>query len=351
MRHLPSIALLVSLTALAGQSSAIAKDISLTPDQIQRLEIKLEPVQPTANEPVALLPATVIPALNARLAATAPFAGTVVQLHVLPGQNVAQGDPIATVASRDLLEAQGLIAQSEAELHAASAIADRKRDLADKKIVNVTIAEEAEAQVAKIRAVVAQHKSAISIGGIEASDGGQYTIRAPAAGTVAHVDATTGEPIAAMAAAASIDTRDELWLDVQIPASLVARIHVGGLVRVVDGPEGNVIAVSNNIDKMTRSARLLASVSKNSGLMPGQMVKINLMRSAETGSLQVPSEAVAWIAGEPQVFTRNDQGFSLKPVNVRGRSIDFATVSGELTAGDLVAASGLPQLESIAGGN
>jgi cobalt-zinc-cadmium efflux system membrane fusion protein len=41
----------------------------------------------------------------------------------------------------------------------------------------------------------------------------------------------------------------------------------------------------------------------------------------------------------------------LKPVKVRGRSLDTATVSGEIVAGDLVAASGLPQLEAILGGN
>ncbi len=350
MPHMPSIALLAMLSALVPLSGAIAKDIAVTPDQIQQLEIKLEPVRPAVNAPLAVLPATVIPAQNARVAATAPYSGTVVQMHVLPGQKVQQGDPIATIASRDLLEAQSQIAQSEAELQAATAIADRKRQLADKNIMSATMAQEAEAQVAKVRAVLAQHKAAVAIGGIESRDGGQYVIHAPAAGTIAHVGAMTGEPISAMSAAVSIDTSDEVWLEAQIPAAMVSRIRVGDMVEVVDGPRGKILSIGHNIEKLTRSAQLIASVPAESGLMPGQMVKLNLLQSAEAGTIQLPASAVAWISGEYQIFTRNENGFSMKPVSLHGKSLNTATISGEVAAGDMVAASGLPQLEAILSG-
>lgn len=351
MPHYRSIFGIVCAVAAIPAAPCHAKDLTVSPEQIARLEVRLEEVRPAVHEAVAVLPATVIPALNQRVAATAPFAGTVVQVHVLPGQQIKEGDQVATVASRDLLEARGQLAQSEAELQAAIAVAQRKRFLADKSIANPYLAEEAEAQVAKIRAVVTQHKAAVSIGGIKASEGGRYTICAPAAGQVAETAAMTGEPIAAMASAVSIDTSKDLWLDVQLPAHLVDRLQVGDDIQVVDGPVGKVISIGRNIDKTTRSVRLLAAVPAGSGLLPGQMVKLSLLHTSPTGALRVPASAVAWIGGEYAVFSRSAEGFTVKPVSLRGKTLDAATISGDLAAGDKVAATGLPQLEAILSGN
>lgn len=350
MPHLLVRSFLASILAIALGTDAFAKDISVTPEQMQVMNIKLEQVRPAISETIAQLPGTVIPALNARISAAAPFPGTVVQVHVLPGQNVTKGDPLATIASRELLEVQGQLAQAEAELQATLAVAKRKRALADKKIASETLATEAEAQVEKVRSVVAQHKAALSIGSIEPLDGGRYIIHAPAAGRLAHVDTMPGDPVAAMAAVVSVDSTDELWIDVQVPVSLASQIKPGHLVQVTDGPQGNVVSVGQDIDRLTRSARLIAIVPAKSGLLPGQMVKIKIDKTAPKGALQVPSDAVAWISGQHQVFTRIDSGFSLKPVEVQGRSLDTATVTGEITASDMVAASGLPQLEAILGG-
>ena len=71
------------------------------------LKIRLEKVRPASMEAVALLPATVVPPLNSRVAVSAPFAGTVLQVEVLAGQRVKEGMPLVTIASKDMLEAIG----------------------------------------------------------------------------------------------------------------------------------------------------------------------------------------------------------------------------------------------------
>ena len=105
---------LLSLMPLATRAGA--KDLAVTQAQVDRLEIRLQKVQPAQTEAVALLPATVVPATNARVVAAAPFAGTVTQMHVLPGQSIRKGEPLVTVASREFLEAMSRLNQSEAEL-------------------------------------------------------------------------------------------------------------------------------------------------------------------------------------------------------------------------------------------
>ncbi|MEZ5857098.1 MAG: efflux RND transporter periplasmic adaptor subunit [Hyphomicrobiaceae bacterium] len=346
MHRVLTLSLAIGL-AFLPLGSAGAKDLAVTASQIAGLGIELAQVRKAQSETVALLPATVIPAARARIGIPTPFAGTLVQLHVLPGQTIEAGSPVATIASRELLEAEGQLSQAEAELQAAIAIAKRKRTLADKNIWSPSMAEEAEAQVDKVRAVVAQHRAAVSIGGIERLGHGRYSVRSPVNGKVAETMIRIGEPIATMAAAATVDTTQELWLEAQVPAVLARRIKVGDEVAIENGPRSKVISIGHTLDKLTRSVRLIAALPPNSEFLPGQMVTITVSRAAGTGMLDVPARSVAWIDGSHAVFARTEAGFAVKPVEVRGKSRASATVVGELAPGETVAASGLPQLEAI----
>ncbi len=326
---------------------AEARDISVSPTQIERMEILVVSAQPTDETVVALLPGTVVPALNARIVAAAPFGGTVTQVKVLPGERVSRGQDLAVVSSRELLEAASSLAQAEAELQAADAVARRRRDLADKNIQSPTMAEEAEAQVSKIKAVIDQYRRTLVIGGISSTSPGHYTVKAPEAGRVVEASVMPGDKIEAMAPAVTIDTSDELWIEAQLPAHLVSRIAPGDRIKVIDGPEGKVVSVGGSLDKLTRSAKLIASVPAESGLLPGQMVTLSVVQKAVTGARSVPSSAVARINGIEGVFVRSETGFILTPVKVEGRSPLAATVIGNIPESAAVAASGLPQLEQM----
>lgn len=186
--------------------------------------------------------------------------------------------------------------------------------------------------------------------GIGLGEGGRYTIPAPDDGTVADIRATPDDTVAAMAAAVSIDTSEEVWVEAQVPAAVVAQIKPGDSVQVLDGPEGRVVSLGGSLDRLTRSATLLASLPANSGLLSGQMVSISIRRPAASGAVAVPSLAVARIDNQHAVFVRNDTGFTLVPVELRGKSHGDATVKGALQADARVAASGLPQLEQMLAG-
>jgi cobalt-zinc-cadmium efflux system membrane fusion protein len=344
---LTRVLILAAIAASTASASAETKTVALTAEQVRSLDIKVEPVRPAKIEAIAVLPGTVIPPLNSRIVATAPFAGTVKQVHVLPGQRVSKGAPVATISSRELLDVQSRLSQAEAELQMADAIARRKRLLVDKKFQNPVVAEEAEAQVAKIKAVIEQHKRTLSLDGITLGQDGEYTIPAAQDGTVVEVNAMPGDMIDAMDAVVTVDTSNELWIEAQVPASLVARIKPGSAIQVVDGPEGRVVSVGTALQGMTRSALLYAAIPTSSELMAGQLVSIQLQRPAVPGAVSVPAKAVARIAGKSAVFVRNDTGFTIKTVELRGKSTEAATIVGDLPPNAQVAASGLPQLEQM----
>lgn len=333
----------------AETQTAAGRGLSVSQAQIERMEIKVQAVTSTAEQAVAILPGTVIPALNARIVAAAPFGGTVTQIHVLPGQSVEKGTALATISSRELIEAASALAQAEAELQTADANARRRRTLADKNIQNPTMAEEAEAQVDKIQAVILQHKRVLALAGKGGASAGTYAIEAPAAGRVVEASVMPGDKVDAMAAAVTIDTSDEVWVEAQLPAHLVSRIVPGDRIQVTNGPEGKVISVGGTLDKLTRSAKLIASVPANSGLLSGQMVTLSVLQPAATGALSVPASAIARIDNVESVFVRSDKGFTLVPVEVAGRSPISATILGDIPHGAHVAASGIPQLEQMMG--
>jgi cobalt-zinc-cadmium efflux system membrane fusion protein len=150
-----------------------------------------------------------------------------------------------------------------------------------------------------------------------------------------------------MTAAVTISTSDELWIEAQLPADLVQRVKPGDAIDIGGLLTGTVLSVGGTLDPITRSATLLATVPPGSPLIAGQLVSVTLQRPPETGSFEVPAAAVAWIGNAHAVFRRSDNGFSLVPVEVKGKSRTAATIVGSLQADQEIASSGLPQLEAL----
>jgi cobalt-zinc-cadmium efflux system membrane fusion protein len=340
----------VAATALSSPAPGFAKDVRLSAEQVSRLEIKLQSVQPTSSELVAVLPATVVCPPNSHVVATAPYGGTVVQVLVLPGQAVKKGDLLARVSSRELLEAQSQIAQAEAELQNAAAIAKRQRYLADKQLKSVTMAEEAEAQVAKFKAVVDRHKRTLALNGIVPGDGGQYAIPATHDGTVVEIDIMPGDRIDAMGAVVSLDTSEDLWAEVQVPSDIVAKVKVGDPVKLASGEAGRVLSVGSNLDAKTRSALLYAELPNDTAMLPGQMISLSLLRTASAEGFSVPAGSVTRVDNQNIVFVRTADGFAAKPVSLLAKSQAVATISGDLPPNAEVASSGIPALERLLSG-
>lgn len=339
----------LALTATAALHPAVSAEIAVSQEQIDGLEIKLDEVRPATDEAVALLPGTVIPPMNSRIAVPAPFSGTVVGVEVLPGETVETGRALMTIASRELLETLSQLRQAEANLDAAKAVADRYRGLADKNIASPTRAAETEAQRDALRAVVEEHRRLVSLGNIKANADGSYTLVAQKAGRVVEANVGPGDTINAMDPAVIIDTSDELWVEAQLPASLIGKVRPGDGIRLGDSTTGKVLSVGHTLDPKTRSAKLIGSIPASSKYVTGQMVTLSIHREAAAGGFDVPAQSVVWVAGTPSVFVRTEAGFAVLPVALKGKTLHGATIEGNLAAGQKVAVSGLAQLENMMG--
>ena len=333
----------------AAQDPAHSAEIAVSQAQIDRLEIRLEQARPATEEAIALLPATIIPPMNSRIAVAAPFAGTVVSVDVLPGQTVEQGRTLMTIASRELVETVSRLRQAEANLASAAAVAERYRGLAEKNIASPTRAAEAEAQRAGLQAVVEEHRRLVALGNIKTIADGSYALVAQQAGRVVEANVAPGASIDAMEPAIVFDTSDELWVEAQLPASLIGKVHPGDSITLEDGAKGKVLSVGHTLDPKTRSTALTGTIPLSAGLVPGQMVTLSIHRQAAVSGVEVPVQAVVWLGAAPSVFVRTETGFVVQPVVLKGKTLRAATIAGGLIAGQKVAVSGLAQLEKMIG--
>lgn len=344
------LAVLGGEAALAAQK--VGTEVAIRPEQMEQFYVREAEVRPAPKSIVASLPATIISPMNARVAVTAPFAGTVVKLHVLPGQTVKKGDALVTLASRDLSETLVRLKQAEAELQAAEVLAGRQRELFQKNLVMANRVAEAEAQVGKVRALTEETRRLLAMGDIQRNPDGSYSLTAPRDGRVVEVRPTPGAALQAMDAAVLVDTSDQLWLQAQLPGQMVGKVAVGDQIELPDGDTGKVISIGISLDPITRSTTLLAEIVSRPGHMTGQATTIHVVRSATAKEFEISGDAIAWIGQSPHVFVRTASGFLPVRIAVKGRNANVATVESEgLKAGQKLATNGLSQLENLMSGN
>lgn len=344
-RRLGAPLVLGVLIALPGP--ALSAPLKLAPAQERAMGLAFAQAAPATQAPLASLAASVTPPMNGRKIVAAPFAGMVMEVHVLEGQSVKAGAPLATLFSRDALAVSSELAQARAELNAAAAAARRTRTLAQEGIVAGARAEEAEARAAQARAMVNERQRLMSVAGGSGARPGEYVLRAPIAGKVAQLDLQPGGALEAMAMAAVIDRDDRLWLEARLPPALMGQVVVGAPVRVGQA-EGKVIAVGSSIDPRTRSVVLRAEIGTGSGLVPGRTTNMTVMGKAPAGAVGAPKSALTQLGGRDVVFVRGPQGYVAQPVTVIGAAGDRAVLTG-LSAGTRVVTSGVIQLKSALG--
>lgn len=332
--------------ALAWALSAapvLAAPVVLSAAQEKAMGITLALAKPATGAPVAAVPATVTPPLNDRRVVAAPFAGTVLRVHVLEGQAVKAGAPLVTLFSREALAVSSELAQSQAELRVAQAAARRTRTLASEGVIAGARAEEAQARAAQAQAMVNERRRLLSGAG---GSSGEYVLRAPIAGRVAALTAQPGGGLEAMAPAVTLDRADKLWIEARISPAIAQKMKVGYAVRVGD-TAGRVVAVGASIDPRTRSLPLRAELAA-AGLAPGQTVTVTLLAPAPAGAQAIPRGALVQDSAGARVFVKTGAGYEARTVAVVGAAGAEAVVTG-LPTGVRVAASGAAQLKSAVG--
>jgi len=333
--------------------------ISMTDDQIKRAQIGLTSAGPGTIAKRLIVPGTIIPHADHIVHVAVKLSGTVAELRKNIGDDVAKGEVIAVLESRE-------VADAKSEYLAAKLTNDLQQDLStrDKTLWDSRVGTEqqylrsrnAAAQTDMRLKIARQKLLALGLGeeeitavpGAPEASLRRQDVRSPISGRVAERKVELGTAVGRD----SLETElfvvvdlSRVWVELSVASSDLPSIKEGQSVQIsarglTETAIGKVVFVSPLVDKDTRTARVVAEIpNADRTWRPGSFVTAAIALQERTVPIVVPATAIQKLDGQPIVFVRTKDGFEKRNV-VLGESEDQALeiVSG-LNLGESIAAT------------
>ncbi|MGG5811633.1 efflux RND transporter periplasmic adaptor subunit [Falsiroseomonas sp. CW058] len=332
--------------------------IELSSDQIEAAAIRTAAVGPGAIDRLVTVPATLGADQDRLVRVPARVTGTVAELRRRLGDQVAAGDVLAVIESREMAEAKAdLLAAARQEALTRTTL-ERERRLWERRVSAEQdyLKARAEADEARVRLDLARQRLvALGLGEAEVSallaagNGAaaflrRHEVRAPIAGRVIARRAETGAAVGAEAELFTIADLSQVWVELPVRPDDLIYVREGQEVTVTPPTGGDVSGrgriafVSPVVDQETGAARVVATLPNAEGhWRPGTFAVAVIAASGGEAEIVVPREAIQTIKGENVVFVRTERGFERREVVLgRGNERVSEVVFG-LDPGDVVA--------------
>lgn len=265
--------------------------------------------------------------------------GKVTAIHFAEGARVRKGALLAKINDA-VLQAQ--LRRLEAQLKLTQDRLYRQRALLEKEAVSKEAFQEAEANLAGLRAEMDMVRAQID----------QTELRAPFDGVIGLRKVSTGAYVTTATPVATLTRTAPLKVEFSVPERYAGQLDAGA--RLTFTTEGDltprtaeVYAVNSHVDAETRSITVRARYANADGrLMPGRYASIRLTAREYGETLAVPSEALVSEMGVDKVFLcKNGKAV---PVEIRKglRTDSQVQVVAGLSEGDTVITSGTMQLRT-----
>lgn len=252
-------------------------------DQVQPVEVM--PVERRAMRETIQLVGTIAANESAELRPEYP--GVVAEVRFEEGAQVRQGDALIVLDTREL---QARLAETRAGFVLAGKTLERNRKLLADRAVSELEVEAAEAEHARLAAVIE---------GLEVQVA-KSTLRAPFDGVVGARPVSVGDYLTPQTVVTTVDDLSRLKVEMEVPERYLPLLQPGStftLRAATSGEEGEttgeVYFVSPRIDVATRSTLVKGYVAKPpTHLKPGMFANITLVLREVEDALVVPETAV-----------------------------------------------------------
>lgn len=345
-----------------------ANTVTFTAAQIRNGKVRWEAVVLGTAVGTAAVPGQVVPNEDHTSRMGSPASGRVIAVRVSPGQRVARGQVLVTLASPEAGMAQADVAKAAAALTAAraqAAYATSARERAERLLALKAIPrqdyERAVADDAAARATLAQasaeaaraRSTAMQLGGSDAATG-EIAVRSPLNGVVLQRTAVPGAVVETGAPLVVVTDPSSLWLTVNAPESLVGAFRRGGELRFsVPAYPGetftaHVDAVGAGLDPGTRTLPVRAVIAGGAAggrLKPEMLANVAAVGGPSVPAVLVPEDAVQNMDGKQVVFVAVPDSvggarFTARTVETGARGAGRIAVVRGLTGGDVVVTAG-----------
>lgn len=300
-----------------------------------------------------------------KLAQITPLVGGIVKsVEVDLGSRVKQGDLLARVTSVAIGEAQSAYVKALAEDRLRDKTLERERNLRAQRISSEKDLQEAEAAHQAAVAAVQQAEQQLRVLGFEGEQiqtlaeqkgtPGVLEIRAPFAGEIVERTAVQGAMVEMGKPLFTLADTTTMWAMVNIPESLLSKVHVGQKVELtVESLPGEIFAgkltwLSAKVDDRTRMARGRVEVGNADGKLKAQMfARARILLSNSDRAVVVPRSALQNVSGTTVVFVKSSEDvFEARPVRLGAKRDSYVEIVSGLKPGEPVVVAGSFALKS-----
>ena len=334
--------------------------ITLTPDMIARAGIRTVAAIAGSAATSLRLPGVVQPNAYREVAVTSLVSGRVTQVSAELGARVAAQQPLATIYSPELAEAQTAFIAARADQ-----VTHQQRQTRTQRLTAIGAATREELEMhesdrARVDAQVEIARARLGLLGIPEDRTQRLTgpqdvvttlsVRAPLAGVVTKRAANVGQNIDPATPLFTIVDLSTVWVIADLYERDFARVRVGSAATVTSGAypgvalRGRVSYIDPQVQAETRTAKLRIEVP-NAGerLRLGMFVDAQVGESEPRSGVLIPKAALQAVGSDTVVYVADAQQegrFTERKVEVTSSTDGQSLVIAGLQAGDRVVTGG-----------
>ena len=274
----------------------------------------------------------------------------IVARHAKLGDKIKAGQPLVTLTSVEMAEAQGALIIATREWNRVRELG--RKVVSEKRFIEAQVsAEKARASVLAYGMVPEQVDALVKAGDASKATG-TFELLAPQAGTVVSDDFVIGEVVEPGRRLFQITDESQVWVKAQLTPEQAAHVEIGASARVIikDGHEvpGKVVQAYHTLDETTRTQPIRIAVDNTKDVLhPGEFVNVAVTIGDGKPVIAVPKKAVILMDGTPTVFQLEGDEFHPTPIKTGESRADWVEVIDGLREGDEIVATEVFLLKSL----
>ncbi|MBP1148384.1 MULTISPECIES: efflux RND transporter periplasmic adaptor subunit [Methylocaldum] len=329
--------------------------VKAPPSLLERL--KIEPVTSTEIGETLHLPGRVT--LNEhRVARVGPsVTGRVTNVMAFIGQNVRQGERLATINSTELSIAQAAYLKAKTQMNLHRLAVDRARRLLKADVISRAELTERESELTEVEVEVRASADQLAVMGMSEnaiqrlSNSGQIDsvipVTATLSGTVIEREISIGQIVQPADDLFTIADLSEVWVVAEAPEQKAYLVEIGGRAEVqipaLPGQKitGKVIYVADIVNPSTRTVTVRMELENPERKIKPEMLATMVIHRPRITSLNIPAKAVVRTGDRDYVFVHaTEDQFVLTPVSLGPDLGGLRRVIAGLTEGQRIVVDG-----------
>src|SRR5690606_3687730 len=267
----------------------------------------------------------------------------IIARHARLGDAVEAGQPLVTLSSVQMAEAQGALSEADREWQRVSALG--RNVVSEQRYIAAQVARQRSYATARAYGMTVEQIERLLAKGDATLATGEFELPSPQAGTVIYDDFVIGEVVEPGHVLIEISDESVLWVEAQLSAEDAARIRTDSLARIRLGDgrwiDGTVIQRHHRLDETTRTQAVRIEVDNSDDMLhAGEYVEVAVPISAIDARIAVPGSAVLLMDGVPTVFKVAGEHIDARPAQPGATAGGWSEIVAGPASGDEVVTQG-----------